>query len=327
MGKREKEIKVDHRKLKKMVPKRFHKWLKVFGKIELERMPVRKVWDHAIDLQNNFRASKARVYPLSRNEKEEVQKFVNEHLKKEYIKPSKSPQILPVFFVGKKNRGKHMVMDYRRLNKQTIKNNYPLPLITDLVDSMGNKRVFTKTDLWWGYNNMRIKKEDEWKVAFTTHVESYEPVVMFLGMTNLPATFQGMMNKILRDIINEGKVVAFVDDVLIGTETEEEHNEIVEEVLRRLEENDLYVKPEKCSWKVQKVNFLGVVMGQRKIEMEEDKVAGVLNWSMPKTVRDVRKFLGLANYYRQFVKDFVRIAQPLNNLMKKEEKWNWEAEQ
>jgi len=115
---------------------------------------------------------------------------------------------------------------------------------------------------------------------------------------NSPATFQGMMNEILRDIINEGKVVAFVDNVLIGIETEEGHDKIVEDVLRRLEENNLYVKPEKCAWKVQKVNFLGVVMSQENIEMEEDKVAGVLNWPVPKTVRDIRKFLGLANYYR-----------------------------
>ena len=139
-----------------MVPKRFHKWLKVFGKVESERMPVRKAWDHTIDLNDDFKASKARVYPLSRNEKEEVQKFVDEHLKKGYIRPSKSPQTLPVFFVGKKDGGKRMVMDYRRLNKQTVKNNYPLLLITDLVDSMGNKRVFTKMDLQWGYNNVRI---------------------------------------------------------------------------------------------------------------------------------------------------------------------------
>ena len=135
-------------------------------------------------------------------------------------------------------------------------------------------------------------------MAFITHVGSYEPVVMFFGMTNSPATFQGMINKILRDMINEGKVGAFVDDVLIGTETEEGHDKIVEEVLKRLEDNDLYVKLEKCTWRVQKVNFLGVVMGQGKIEIEEDKVAGVLNWSIPKMVRDVRKFLGLANYYR-----------------------------
>ena len=214
-----------------------------------------------------------------------------------------------------------MVMDYHRLNKQTVKNNYPLPLITDLVDSMGNKRVFTKMDLRWGYNNMRIKEGDEWKVAFTTHVGLYEPVVMFFGITNSPATFQGMMNEILRDMINEGKVAAFVDDMLIGTETEKRHDELVEEVLKCLEENDLYVKPEKCAWKVQKVNFLEVVMGQWRIEMEEDKVAGVLNWPVPKMVRDVRKFLGLANYYRQFVKDFAKLARPLNNLTRKEEKW------
>ena len=154
-----------------------------------ERMPVRKVWDHAIDLNGDFKASKARVYPLSRNEKEEVQNFVDKHLKKGYIRPSKSPQTSPVFFVAKKNGRKCMVMNYRRLNKQTVKNNYPLLLITDLVNSMGNKRVFTKMDLWWGYNNVRIKEEDKWKVAFTTHVGLYEPVVMFFGMTNSPATF------------------------------------------------------------------------------------------------------------------------------------------
>ena len=145
---------------------------------------------------------------------------------------------------------------------------------------------------------MRIKEGDKWKMAFTIHMGSYELVVMFFGVTNSPAMFQDIMNKILRDMINKGKVVAFVDDMLIGTEMEERHDEIVEEVLKRLEDNDLYMKPEKYAWKVQKVNFLGVVIGQGKIEMEEDKVAGVLNWPTPKMIRDVRKFLKLANYYR-----------------------------
>jgi len=154
-------------------------------------------------------------------------------------------------------------------------------LITSLVDTMGSKQVFTKMDLRWGYNNVRIKEGDKWKMAFTIHVGSFEPVVMFFGMTNLPATFQAMMNEILRDMINEGKVAAFVDDVLVGTETEEGHNEIVEEVLRRLEKNNLYVKPEKCVWKVKKVPFLGVIMEERRVEMEEEKVEGVLKWPMP----------------------------------------------
>jgi len=144
---REKEMEIDHQKIETMVPKRFHQWLKVFGKVESERMPVRKVWDHAIDVKEDFKPSKAKVYPLSRNEREEVQKFVDEHLKKGYIRPSKSQQMSPVFFVGKKDRGKCMVMDYHKLNRQMVKNNYPLPLITELVDNIGSKRVFTKMDL------------------------------------------------------------------------------------------------------------------------------------------------------------------------------------
>ena len=169
-------------------------------------------------------------------------------------------------------------MDYHNLNSQTVKNNYPLPLITELINNMGSKRVFTKMDLRWGFNNVRIKEEDEWKGVFTTHIGSFEPTVMFFGMTNSPATFQVMINKILRNLINKGKVAVFVDDVLVGTETEEGHNEVMEEILRRLEENDLYIKLEKCVWKVRKIGFLGVVIGPNGIEMEAEKVDGVLSW-------------------------------------------------
>jgi len=151
---------------------------------------------------------------------------------------------------------------------------------------------------------VRIKEGDKWKGAFTMHVGSFEPTVIFFGMTNSPATFQAMMNEILKDMINERKVAAFVDDVLVGTETEEGYDKIVEEVLRRLEENDLYVKPEKCVWKVRKIGFLGVVIGPSRIEMEKEKMDGVLSWLEPRNVKDVRKFLGLANYYRRFIKDF-----------------------
>jgi len=129
-------------------------------------------------------------------------------------------------------------------------------------------------------------------------------MVMFFRMTNSPATFQAMMNEILRDLINEGKVAVFVDDMLVVTETKEGHDEIVEEILRRLEENDLYIKLEKYVWKARKIGFLGVVIGPDRIEMEAEKVDGVLSWPQPKNVKDVRKFLGLANYYRRFIKDF-----------------------
>jgi len=317
---REEEIEEDHRKIEEMVPKKFLKWRKVFEKVELERMPKRKIWDHAIDLKETFKPQKRRIYPLSKNEREEDQNFVEDQLRKRYIRPSKSPQTSPVFFVGKKDGSKRMVMDYCNLNDQTIKNNYLLPLITELINNMGSKKVFTKMDLRWGFNNVRIKEGDEWKGAFTMHIGSFEPTVMFFRMTNLPATFQAMMNEILRDLINKGKVAAFVDDVLVGTETEEGHDEIVEEILRRLEENDLYIKPEKCVWKARKIGFLGVVIGPNGIEMETEKVDGVLSWPQPKNVKDIRKFLGLANYYRRFIKDFARVARPMNVLMRKDEK-------
>ena len=135
------------------------------------------------------------------------------------------------------------------------------------------------------------------------------------------------MNEILRDMINEGKVTTFVDDVLVGTETEEEHDEIVEKVLRRLEENDLYVKPEKYTWKVRKIEFLGVVIGPNGIEIKKEKVNRVLSWLEPKNIKDVRKFLGLTNYYQRFIKDFTQVARLMNMLTRKDVKWQWGEEQ
>ena len=240
---KEKEIEIDHKKIEELVPRKILKWRKVFGKVESERMPTRKVWDHAIDLKEIFKPQKKRIYPLSKNERKKVQKFMEDQLRKGYIRPSKSPQMSLVFFVKKKNGSKQMVMDYYNLNDQIVKNNYLLPLITELMSS---KKVFTKMDLRWGFNNVRIKEEDEWKGAFTMHVGSFEPIVIFFRMTNLPAIFPVIMNEILRDFINKEKVAAFIDNVLVGTETEEEHDEIVEEILKRLEENNLYIKPEKC---------------------------------------------------------------------------------
>ena len=154
----------------------------------------------------------------------------------------------------------------------------------DLIDSIGKKKMFTKMDLCWGYNNVRIKERDEWKAAFSMPEGSFEPTVMFFGLTNSPAMFQAMMNDLLRDLVVEEKVAVFIDDVMIVTETEEGHDEIVEEVLRRLEENDIFVKPEKCVWKVREVGFLGVIIGENGVRMEKEKVQRVIEWPVPKSM-------------------------------------------
>ena len=270
------EVAKSEAEAKKLVPEKFHKWIKVFGKKQSERMPTRKLWNHTIDVKKGFMPRKGKVYPLSREEREEVREFVKEQLRKEYIRPSKSPQTVLVFFVGKKDGKKRMVQDYHYLNEWTIKNNYPLPLILDVLENIGTKKMFTKMDLQWGYNNVRIKEGDKWKAVFMTPEGSFEPTVMFSGLTNSPAMFQAMMNKLLRDLTNTGKVAVFIDDVIVGMETEEGHDELVAEIIKRLEENDLYVKLEKCKWKVREVEFLGVVIGLEEIKMEKEKVKGVL---------------------------------------------------
>ena len=143
---------------------------------------------------------------------------------------------------------------------------------------------------------------------------------MYFGLTNSLATFQAMMNDLFRDLINQGDTVTFIDDILVATDTEEGYNELVEEVLRRLEENNLFIKPEKYKWKVREVEFLGVVIGPKGVEMQKEKVEGVLNWPAPRNVKEVQKFLGLTNYYRRFIKNFARIAAPLHVLVRKEQK-------
>ena len=174
---------------------------------------------------------------------------------------------------------------------------------------------------------MRIKKGNEWKAVFTTPDEFFKPMVMFFRLTNSLAMFQAMMNESLRDLINTGKVAVFIDDVIIRTEIEEGHEELVAEVINRLKENDLYVKSEKCKWKVREIGFLRVVIGPERIKIEEEKVKGVLEWLTPKCVKEVQKFLGLANYYHQFIEKFAFIARPLHDMVKKNKKWEWTERQ
>ena len=169
---------------------------------------------------------------------------------------------------------------------------------------------------------MRIKEGDEWKAAFSISEGAFEPIVIFFVLTNSPVTFQVMMNDLLRDMIETGDAAAFIDDVIVGTKTEKIHNNTVEEVLRRMAENDLFVKPEKYVWKIRKVGFSGVVIELDGVKMKKEKIQEVVDWLVLKSVKDVQKFLGLANYYRWFVKDFARVIKPFHEITRKNVKWN-----
>jgi len=180
-----------------------------------------------------------------------------------------------------------MCTDYHYLNDWTIKNAYPLPLIYGIIDKVGKAKVFTKLDLQCGYNNVQIKIGHEYKAPYATRRGSFEPLVMFFGMTNSPPTFQNMMNDVLKDMIDKGIVIVFIDNILIFMEDEEHHDEIVEEVFKRLKENDLFLKLEKCEFKKKEIELLGMVIGEKGVKIDMTKVEAIMSWLMLKCVKDI----------------------------------------
>jgi hypothetical protein len=292
------------RTVEEMVPADYHEFLDVFNKKALERFPKPKQWDHGINLKESFVPKSAKAYPLFGKEREELDNWIKEQLKQGYIQPSKSPQASPFFFVGKKDGNLRPTQDYRYLNGQTIKDAFPLPLIQELVDHLKDTKYYSKLDLRWGYNNILIKDGDQWKAAFSTPLGLYEPLVMYFGLCNSPATFQRMMNELFEPLIRQGVVAVYLDDILIYTKTEEEHVKMVKEVLKILQENNLFVKPEKCEFHKQEMEYLGLIIKLGEIAMDPVKVKGVMEWPVPKKVKQLQAFLGFCNYYRRFIEGF-----------------------
>lgn len=316
------------RTFEEIVPEEYRQYADVFSEVESERLPAHKPYDHAIDLKPETPETiRSKVYPMPMNEQEELDKFLVDNLRKGYIVPSKSPIASPVFFVKKKDGRLQLVQDYRKLNDFTIKNRYPLPLASDIVNRLSDARLFTKFDVRWGYNNIRIKEGDEWKAAFTTNRGLFEPQVMLFGLTNSPATFQALMNTIFADLVAAGKVAVYLDDILIYSATQTGHRDITHEVLRRLRAHDLYLRPEKCEFERDEVEYLGLIIRQGEVTMDPVKVRAISNWPDPRNLRELRGFLGFANFYRRFIKDFSRIARPLNDLTKKDAPWVWNDSQ
>ena len=325
----EKTVDTKKRTWQEIVPTRYHKFGKIFSEQASERFPEPRQWDHAIDLKPDAPTSiDCRVYPLSPKEKEEQRKFLAGNLRLKRIRRSKSPYASGFFLIKKKDGKYRPVQDYRNLNKWTIPNKYPLPLIAELVHDLAGKKLFSKFDVRWGYNNIRIKDGDEWKAAFKTSEGLFEPTVMFFGLTNSPATFQTMMDDIFREEIAQGWLRIYMDDILIATDdNQKEHDTKVNSILEKLAKNDLFLKPEKCSFSVREVEYLGVIIGNRKVKMDPVKVEGIANWPVPKTVKDVRSFLGFCNFYHAFIPSFSHTARPLNDLTRKNRQWSWNKDE
>ncbi|KAL0554942.1 hypothetical protein IC582_008872 [Cucumis melo] len=289
---------------------------------ELPGLPPHREVEFAIELEPGTVPISRAPYRMAPAELKELKVQLQELLDKGFIRPSVSPWGAPVLFVKEKDGSMRLCIDYRELNKVTVKNRYPLPRIDDLFDQLQGATVFSKIDLRSGYHQLRIKDEDVPKTAFRSRYGHYEFIVMSFGLTNAPAVFMDLMNRVFREFLDTF-VIVFIDDILIYSKTEAEHEEHLRMVLQTLRDNKLYAKFSKCEFWLKQVSFLGHVVSKAGVSVDPAKIEAVTGWTRPSTVSEVRSFLGLAGYYRRFVENFSRIATPLTQLTRKGAPFVW----
>ena len=296
----------------------------VFSEKTHEQLPPHHPYDHTIELCPDFISKVTKIYSLNLVEMEMCKSFVEEHLKTGWIVPSKSLQASPFFFVPKKDGTLRPCQDYHYLISHTIRNAYPLPLIPKLIDDMKESTLFTKFDIHWGYNNIRIWEEDQWKVAFITPMGLFEPTVMFFGFCNAPPTFQAFMNHIFANMLREKWLKIYMDDLGIHTKDDIDlHHEQTRRVLQQLQEHGLSVKLSKCVFDTPCMEFLGMIIGQGEVRMDKKKLEAIKEWKPPTSIKGVQSFTGFTNFYRKFIPDFFNIVAPFNLLTWKGEPWVW----
>ncbi|KAD2805171.1 hypothetical protein E3N88_38548 [Mikania micrantha] len=293
---------------------------------DLPGIPSDRDVEFRIDLIPGAKPIAKAPYRLAPSELQELMTQLQDLLDKGFIRPSISPWGAPVLFVKKKDGSFRMCIDYRELNKVTVKNKYPLPRIDDLFDQLQGASWFSKIDLRSGYHQIKVREEDIPKTAFRTRYGHYEFLVMSFGLTNAPAAFMDLMNRVCRPMLDRS-VIVFIDDILVYSKNEGDHACHLREVLETLRREKLYAKFSKCAFWLHEVQFLGHVINEDGILVDPSKIQAVTNWSLPKSPTDVRSFLGLAGYYRRFIQDFAKIASSLTKLTRKDVKFVWGDDQ
>ena len=307
----------DPRDQAKIIREDYPQEQEIFEERTEEALPAHQKWDHEIPLKEGTKLITRKMHRMSPEHLRALREYLEINLEKGYIRPSESEFASPVLFVPKKNGKLRLCVDYRHLNGATIRNQYPLPLISDLQDQLQGAKWFTKFDIREGYYRIRMAAGEEWKTAFKTRFGLYEYCVMPFGLTNAPATFQAVINHALREYLDVF-CTAYLDDVLVYTNgTLEEHREHVRKVLKRLQEFRLLVHPDKSEFHRKKVTYLGFIISPDRISMDPEKIEAIAEWPRPESVKDIQSFLGFANFYRKFVKGYSQITAPLTEATKK----------
>ncbi|GJR15685.1 putative reverse transcriptase domain-containing protein [Tanacetum coccineum] len=289
---------------------------------DLPGLPPARPVEFQIDLIPGAAPVARAPYRLAPSEMKELSEQLQELSDKGFIRPSSSPWGAPVLFVKKKDGSFRMCIDYRELNKLTVKNRYPLPRIDDLFDQLQGSSIYSKIDLRSGYHQLRVREQDVPKTAFRTRYGHYEFQVMPFGLTNAPAVFMDLMNRVCKPYLDKF-VIVFIDDILIYSKDEREHEEHLKAILELLKKEKLYAKFSKCEFWIPKVQFLGHVIDSRGIHVDPAKIESIKDWASPKTPTEIRQFLGLAGYYRRFIEGFSKIAKSMTKLTQKGIKFDW----
>jgi hypothetical protein len=297
----------------------------VFSPKEAEKLPPHRPYDHDIRLKDGQTPPWGPLYPMSRVQLETLKEWLEENLRKGFIRRSSSPASSPVLFVSKPDGSLRLCMDYRGLNAVSEKDRYPLPLTRETLNALKGMKYFSKIDIVAAFNNIRIKKGLEYLTAFRTKLGLFESLVMPFGLTGAPATWQRFMNDILRPYIDLFCQV-YLDDILIYSKTRKEHEQHIKLVLDVLRENQLYAKPSKCEFFQSELTYLGIIIGANGTRMDPKKIAAIIDWQPPKNVTDVKSFTGMAGFYRRWIKDFSRILAPITALERKDTPFIWSDE-
>ena len=287
--------------------------------------PFKENHNHKIILKEGSDPVNQRPYRYAVQQKNEIDKMIQDLLKAGTVQPSSSTYAAPVVLVKKKDNTWRLCVDYRKLNEMTVKDRFPIPLIEDLMDELGGSKVYSKIDLRAGYHQVRMDESEIHKTAFCTHSGHYEYLVMPFGLTNAPATFQGLMNLVFAEYLRKF-VLILCDDILIYISSMEEQLVHLKKVFQLMRINQLFAKRSKCEFATDKVEYLGHFIQASGVSTDPAKIKAVKEWPVPKNLKDLRGFLGLARYYRRFAKHFGTIARPLTVLTKKDAfNWNEEA--